>query len=32
MAKLSVESTAELVAALGPEMSPDATVVGHATS
>ena len=30
MAKLGVESTAELVAALGPEMSPDARVAGQA--
>ncbi len=30
MAKLGVESTAELVAALGPEMSPDARVAGPA--
>jgi hypothetical protein len=32
MAKLGVESTAELVAALGPEMSPDARVAGQATA
>jgi DNA-binding CsgD family transcriptional regulator len=29
MAKLGVESTAELVAALGPELSPDARVGGR---
>jgi len=32
MAKLDVESTAELVAALGPELSPDARIAGQATA
>jgi GMP synthase-like glutamine amidotransferase/tetratricopeptide (TPR) repeat protein len=32
MAKLGVESTAELVVALGPELSPDAGVSRHATA
>ena len=32
MAKLGVESTAELVEALGPEVSPDARVAGLATA
>jgi DNA-binding CsgD family transcriptional regulator len=32
MAKLGVESTAELVAALGPELSPEARVGVHAAT